>query len=724
VSFLNPLLLLGALGVALPILAHLLNRYQVKRTPWAAMQFLNRSVRVRSRQLRLKDVLLLLLRCLAIVLLVLAFTRPIVGRDGPLGAVGEQRVAVTIALDASYSMQHQDEGSTRFQRALEKIEQIAETIRPGDPVTLCLLGSDVRVVARNMPFNPESFTQILRAQEPTFEALDLNGVPSQLDALSNELKAPLKEIYIVTDLQEKDWSGERQWLKTSLGELSESASVYVVPIEGGPENLVITDLNLVSGVLRKGTLARYRATVRNCGTTVARNVRVNGLANNISMDVKVIPEIAPGTSETVSLFLSFRDPGPVRIAATIEDDGLVADNVRRTVAIVRDRVSVLCVQGSPEEADGSAGLIAQALQARGNQEQENDLDVQTVSWVELPDQNLKAFDVVILADVPDITPEQAIEFEQYVRNGNGLIWFAGNQVKADSWAERSAASGTQLLPATIVQTVNTSNAMGIGRPLDPSMADHAVTRPLQSLPEDLLSEARFHQMFRLEPSATSTSVLSLAGSDSPLLVEQSLGRGHVFMFATSAGPAWNNMAVTPVFPMLLQQMVTYLTAREFETPRQVGDPLLLSYVDRPNASDAVFDVPSGDSVTVPVRGFRNQHVAVLDRAKEVGFYLARANLHAEARPIAVNVKTAESDVKCLSISDAAAQLRETGVTVAGAQADLFAEVDSARDKRSLWRILLVAGLVFLVVESLFAEWMFSSASRRRRATQADRGGSP
>ena len=61
-TFLHPLLLLAGLGVALPILAHLLNRYRVKRTPWAAMQFLNRSVRVRSRQLRLRDLLLLLLR--------------------------------------------------------------------------------------------------------------------------------------------------------------------------------------------------------------------------------------------------------------------------------------------------------------------------------------------------------------------------------------------------------------------------------------------------------------------------------------------------------------------------------------------------------------------------------------------------------------------------------------------------------------------------------------
>ena len=60
------------------------------------------------------------------------------------------------------------------------------------------------------------------------------------------------------------------------------------------------------------------------------------------------------------------------------------------------------------------------------------------------------------------------------------------------------------------------------------------------------------------------------------------------------------MALTPVFPMLLQQMVTYLTAREFEKPRMVGNSLSLAYVDQPDASNAVFDTPNGETVTVPV----------------------------------------------------------------------------------------------------------------------------
>ena len=185
------------------------------------------------------------------------------------------------------------------------------------------------------------------------------------------------------------------------------------------------------------------------------------------------------------------------------------------------------------------------------------------------------------------------------------------------------------------------------------------------------------------------------------------------MFTTSAGPAWNNMAVTPVFPMLLQQMVTYLTAREFETSRTVGDSLSLSYVDQPDASDAVFDTPAGETITVPVRGYRNQYVALLDGAPEAGFYQARVSLQAAGMPIAVNVDTRESAVKSMPSEEVLQNLKGTGVKIVRSKEGLLAAAEETRTSRSLWRVFMMAGLAFLVLEGLFAEWLFGRAARGR-----------
>ncbi|MBT3616692.1 MAG: hypothetical protein HN524_11970, partial [Verrucomicrobia bacterium] len=196
-SFLNPLLLYATIGVSLPILAHLLNRQKVKRTDWAAMQFLNRNVRVRSRQLRLRDILLLLLRCLALLLLVLALARPASQGGTASWFPGEARAGVVIAVDASFSMEHGGEGATRFHRALDQVEIIGEHIRPGDPVSLILLGGEDEVIAHNMAFDPERFSALLQNAKPAPVGLDLDSVPKRIKELLEDMEAPQKEAYFI-----------------------------------------------------------------------------------------------------------------------------------------------------------------------------------------------------------------------------------------------------------------------------------------------------------------------------------------------------------------------------------------------------------------------------------------------------------------------------------------------------------------------------------------------
>jgi hypothetical protein len=235
------------------------------------------------------------------------------------------------------------------------------------------------------------------------------------------------------------------------------------------------------------------------------------------------------------------------------------------------------------------------------------------------------------------------------------------------------------------------------------MPRHSVCLPLRSLPEDLFSETLFLRRLEVEPSPSSFSILSLAGSGAPILLEHSLGRGHVFMFTTSAGTSWNNMAQTPVFPMLMQQIVTYFVGREFEQPRVVGDSLSLSYVEQPDASDAVFETPSKETITVPVREHRNQFVAMMENSREAGFYEARVSVQAPGMPVAVNVDPSESDVASLTAPELNANLKGTGVTVTASEAELAAAIETNRTERSFWRNFMIAGLIFLLLESLFAE---------------------
>ena len=106
-SFLTPLYLAGAALIALPIILHLLRRDVAPPVPFTAVRLLRKSPVDRSRQHRLRDLLLLGARVAALVLLAGSFARPYFA-----GAPSTGRTTV-VAIDRSFSMA----APARFERA-------------------------------------------------------------------------------------------------------------------------------------------------------------------------------------------------------------------------------------------------------------------------------------------------------------------------------------------------------------------------------------------------------------------------------------------------------------------------------------------------------------------------------------------------------------------------------------------------------------------------------
>jgi len=105
-GFLNPWLLIALAGVAVPIIIHLLNRFRHRQVLWGAMELLRKAIVLRSRQIQLEDLLLLVLRCLAVGLLALAVARPTITSAGANWFGKTADVGLLIAIDGSFSMDH------------------------------------------------------------------------------------------------------------------------------------------------------------------------------------------------------------------------------------------------------------------------------------------------------------------------------------------------------------------------------------------------------------------------------------------------------------------------------------------------------------------------------------------------------------------------------------------------------------------------------------------
>ena len=153
---------LAAAGIAVPIIIHLLYRKHRRQTDWAAMEFLREAMLIRSRRIRLEDVLLMILRCLVLLLIALTFLR--LTLDSSAGGERTRKKGVVIAIDGSYSMGHKVATVSRLDKAKKRALDILATVLPGSKVSLVLLGKRPRIIRNRTSYDVEGFEQALKEQ--------------------------------------------------------------------------------------------------------------------------------------------------------------------------------------------------------------------------------------------------------------------------------------------------------------------------------------------------------------------------------------------------------------------------------------------------------------------------------------------------------------------------------------------------------------------------------
>jgi len=143
--FMNPWMLAGGLAVASPILIHLLNKRRFKIVQWAAMDFLFEADKKNRRRVQLENFILLMLRCLAMLLVALMFSRPFLPSSVTNVLQQAQKLERVILIDDSLSQRVLKDAEPAFNVAKanlrELITQFADSDKTEDWLTIMLTSS-------------------------------------------------------------------------------------------------------------------------------------------------------------------------------------------------------------------------------------------------------------------------------------------------------------------------------------------------------------------------------------------------------------------------------------------------------------------------------------------------------------------------------------------------------------------------------------------------------
>lgn len=315
-SFLAPLYLLLAGAIAVPLVLHLMRKKIENRFEFPAVLYLARAERENVRQMRIRNLLLMLLRVLAVLFLALAAARPV----GRLIGAGHVPSAVAIVLDNSLSTAVIVDGAPLLNRLKRAAAVVADGASTSD--RLWLVRADGSVVGGSKSVVRDAIDRT----EPLAGRGDLSAAVTRASGLAIAAGLPSREVSVVTDGQASTWPGE-----VPLGDVR--VVVFAPAVTLPPNHAVIA---------AEGRPARW--TPR--GTLLARTFGVDSATYRVSLGERTLARGLVHHGEEISVRAEPSERGWQRGVVELAPDELRADDSRMFAVWIGEAPSVRQVTGA------------------------------------------------------------------------------------------------------------------------------------------------------------------------------------------------------------------------------------------------------------------------------------------------------------------------------------------------------------------------------------------
>ena len=664
----STLLWIGLPLALLPVLIHLINVVRHRRVQWAAMEFLLASQRKNRTWVLLKELLLLLVRMVAVAGIVLLLAQPMLTSAwGRL--LGSRAVHHVVLLDDSFSMSDRWGQTSALDEARQAVLRIAEALGTAGEQTFTLLrfsqagrairGTQPDLLQRRVD---AEFLDDLRSK--------LAGLtPSQTDAgplealraveqLLGRAEYAAQNVYLVSDFRAREWEDPGD-LVQALADLHRGgARLYLVHcVESEHPNLAIEQLVPGTGTRAAGVPLFMEVTVRNFGAAAVKDVPVLIEADGQALPAATVAEIPPRQAVKERFLVRFANAGVHRIAARLEADAVAADNARFAVVDFPAAVPVLLVDGGPRGDD--ARYLSAVFAVGGGVTTGLSPRVEPPRF--LASEPLEPFRGIYLLNVGRLEKSAVAALERYVAAGGGVAWFLGDQTQPDFFNQELYRQGQGIFPVPLGQPAELLPDYLLKTP-DLQVSGHAIFQIFAGARNTFLPLVMVSRYFAVAPgwkpeSAPAVEVLARLRNGAPLVVEKRFGQGRVVAFLTTAAPHWNNWARdNPSFPVAMLELQAFLAGpAPDDMLRRVGAPLELRFDPAQYEPQVQFEVPnhqrlpSGTVEAIPTSD--GQLLATLADTDISGFYqarLVRKDGQEERRQWAYNVEAAEGDLRTLT----------------------------------------------------------------------------
>lgn len=671
-SFLTPLFFLGVAALAAPLLVHLVRRTRARKVQFPALVFVRQVPQRTIRRRTLQNVLLLLLRCLAILLIVIAFTRPFFsGGSAAKETLGAG--ATVILVDNSLSMRR----APLFAEAQKRAEAAIDEARNDEQLALVSFDKRYAVVNRFTP-DKSRMRFAVRNLSAGWDGTDYEQALRGAESLLGEIETSgPKQIVMISDFQAPGWNQN-----TATFKLANSTKLTTIDVGGNDPvaNLAVTNVEARGVVFGQKYLDNLAVHVSNFSDTPRDHVQVDFQINEQTVEKR---DISLNSRDTkVIEFTGFNlNDGANRCTIDIVANDFPADN-RFYFTLRRETPAKALIVESASRGRSDSLHLQSALTT--NDDLPFTFTLKSTGAVD--PSGISEYALVVLNDAGPINGALADALMKFVEAGGQLIVSTGPRTTADSFN----SSLQRIAPALLREAVQTKAGESVA--ITNVKFDHPIFEVFQE--SGRLAAAHVIGYFRSEPAATA-GVLARFEDGSPALVESRTGKGRVIMFTSSLGPSWNDLPLTPLYLPFIHQMVRYAGAREENSWYGLGQTFTVRKEN--NGQAPAIDTPGGARLT-ETRNTPDGDLLVT--AREPGFY--RLRYSTQPGFAAVDTDGAEGDFTKVNFSEFISGVTGGAGAAEGTGANRNVSGEEVEGRQRVWWSLLLLALLLLLAESILA----------------------
>jgi len=415
VSFTQAIFLLGVVGLAGPIVAHLLARPKYKRLSFTMLGFLHAGQRETKARRSLRNLLILLLRCLIIVLLAMLFARPLI-----LSQVTsqEQQKVYYLGLDNSLSMAYAESGQSYFARMIDLSD---DYIKEGADDGVFSIHELASGLSRG-GLNKQQALNYLRQIKVVPVPADVSRfVAAAKDSQNNDGES---SVLLVSDFTPAFLA---PWADLNDNIVLDDFAYEVIASDKPIDNAAITQARVC--VLAEDKL-QISATVVNYGHVRQKRSLQAKISNSSNVVGKEI-EVGSNEHRTITIELPIETARneaefiPVELALS-EGDGLKEDDsYYLAVTVPQQKSTNVLLTG---QSRGELFLLKTALEMRTTTDDAKKLNVREMTEREYNRPAVNWAQVIICAGMGGVVNEALDELETFVKMGGKLIIFVTEEM--------------------------------------------------------------------------------------------------------------------------------------------------------------------------------------------------------------------------------------------------------------------------------------------------------